>query len=227
MLKKFLDSQLSGLMPWIVFSLISGPKRLEVSVLFALAAAIVLFVLNLVEGDTFKALELSDIVFFSGLALVVAVVGNDAHKWLETWSSEIANIAFVLISVGSLVIRRPFTVPYAKDEADPSLWDDPDFIRANYVITAVWAVAFAVVAISGAYGDGVLHDPDNIWTNWIVQAVALIWAAQFTRWYAARARALARLAGGADSDPPPPVAELIKAVTGYTLVGTILGKGRQ
>ena len=35
----------------------------------------------------------------------------------------------------------------------------------------------------GFLGDGPLDQPDNLWTNWVVQIAALILALRFTEWY--------------------------------------------
>jgi hypothetical protein len=44
-----------------------------------------------------------------------------------------------------------------------------------------------------------LHEPDNIWTNWIVSIAVLIFAIRFTEWYPTRAKAAAlREAGMVD-----------------------------
>lgn len=225
MIKKVLDSQITGLAPWIVFSLVSGPKRLEESVLLALVAAVAIYGINRLEGDSFKALELSDVIFFIGLAVVVAFARPDTHQWLETWSDEVSNVALVLIAVGSIVVSKPFTLPYARDRVDPARWHDADFIHTNYVLAGAWAVAFAVAAAAGAYGDGVLHDSDNVWTGWIIQTVALIWAARFTQWYSARAALIDRRQAGLEADDPPAIGELVKSFLGLTSIGTIFHTG--
>jgi hypothetical protein len=55
------------------------------------------------------------------------------------------------------------------------------------VISAVWAGAFLVSAVVGAYGDAVLRDNDNFWTAWIVPLAAVIFAGAFTDFYPDRA----------------------------------------
>jgi hypothetical protein len=57
------------------------------------------------------------------------------------------------------------------------------FLRINYMISGVWAGAFLVSAVVGAYGDGVLRDNDNFWTTWIVPLAAIIFAGAFTEFY--------------------------------------------
>jgi hypothetical protein len=42
-------------------------------------------------------------------------------------------------------------------------------LRINDVLAAIWAAAFALVEAVGYIGDGLLDQPDNIWTDWIIQ----------------------------------------------------------
>jgi hypothetical protein len=87
--------------------------------------------------------------------------------------------------------------------ADRDYWDSPLFLHINYVLTWVWIGSFFVTAAVGWYGDGPLHEPDNIWTNWIVSIAVLIFAIRFTEWYPSRAKSAAlRTAGVADETGP-------------------------
>ena len=97
-------------------------------------------------------------------------------------------MVIMLVSLASIAVRRPFTVQYAREQTDPQDWDTPLFFHVNEVLTWVWTGAFFVTAAVGWYGDGPMHQPDNIWTNWIVSIAVLIFAIRFTEWYPARAR---------------------------------------
>lgn len=216
-------SPLAGLSPWIVYSLVSGPNRLELSCIAALAVALVFFGVGRLRGKSVKLLELSDVVFFGGLGIFIAVASDSTHDWLELWSGEIANVALVVIAVASIAVRKPFTMQYARDEVDPSLWTNPVFIHINYVLTWAWALAFLIGAASGFYGDAALDNSDNLWTGWVIQTAALIVAAQFTGWYPKRARARAAIAAGQTPDEPEPsVAELLSGLTVWVTVTGIL-----
>jgi len=109
----------------------------------------------------------------------------------------------VLVALGSVVARRPFTLQYAREMTDRDYWDSPLFLHINYVLTWVWIGSFFVTAAVGWYGDGPLHEPDNVWTNWIVSIAVLILAIRFTEWYPARAKSAAlRMADLADDTDP-------------------------
>jgi len=216
------DSPLVGLSPWIVFALVSGPGRLELACVLALALALTIVAVGRLRGGSLKLLELSDLSFFGCLAVVVALASGGTQDWLETWSGEIANVALVVIAAGSIAVRTPFTIQYARERVDPSVWNTPRFQRVNYAISGAWALAFAVQAASGAFGDAVLNDSNNLWTGWIIQIFALILAVQFTVWYPKRTRGLALQRQGLPSEPPPPVRQLFVGMTGWLIVIGIL-----
>jgi hypothetical protein len=217
-----LANPLVGLSPWIVYSLIEGGGRLEESSAIAFGLALAVVLLGMLRGSRPKLLEWTDTIFFAALAIFVAVASDDTHAWLERWSGEVANIALVVIAVGSIALRQPFTLAYAKESAPPELWDNPMFLRTNYVITWVWAAAFVIEAASGFFGDLVLDDSNNLWTGWIIQTLPLIWAAQFTIWYPQRIRALGARARG-EQGAVPPVADFLAHCTPWlTVVGVIV-----
>ncbi|MCC0100031.1 hypothetical protein K7B10_35665 [Streptomyces flavotricini] len=201
----FLENPVIGMAPWIIFSLLVGPGRFEFAVVLALATTVVLVAAGRIinRGSSWKLLEIADLVFFAILAVVGILASDDTRRWLETYAGEVSNIALVLIAFGSMAFRMPFTLQYAREQVDPAHWNSPAFLRTNYLITGVWGLAFLVAAVAGAYGDLVLHNPNNIWTGWIIQILAIVAALRFTEWYpdVARARAL-REAGKPGPEPP-------------------------
>ncbi|MEU9861227.1 hypothetical protein AB0D99_10140 [Streptomyces sp. NPDC047971] len=200
-----LENPVVGMAPWIIFSLLVGPGRFEIAVGLALATTIVLVVAGrwVNRGSSWKLLELADMVFFAGLAVVGAFASDGTLNWLETYAGEVSNIALVVIAFGSMAFRMPFTLQYAREQVDPAYWHTPDFLRTNYVITGVWGLAFLVAALAGGYGDLVLRDSNNIWTGWIIQILAIVVALRFTSWYPEVVRARAgREAGRPGPDPP-------------------------
>ncbi|MFE3607418.1 hypothetical protein [Streptomyces goshikiensis] len=188
-----LDSPFIGMSPWIVFSLFVGPGRFEWAVVIALTISIALVVVSrlLKPGGSLKILEVSDVVFFAVLAVIGALASPGTHRWLETYAGEVSNIALMAIAFGSMALHKPFTLQYARERVDPALWYSPAFLRTNYMITGVWGLAFLVAAIAGAFGDLVLHNPNNIWTGWIIQVLAIVAALRFTAWYPEVVRARA------------------------------------
>lgn len=188
-LGRVLDGPLTGLSPWIVLGVLEGEGWVDWATGIALALSAVFLVADLARGRSLKLLTVVDVIFFAGLLIFVLLIDPTGKAWLETWIGEISNITLVLIAVGSMLVRKPFTLQYAREQVDRKYWHLPTFLHTNYMITGVWAGAFLVSAIAGFYGDAVLRNSDNIWTGWVIQIGAIIVALQFSEWYPDVARA--------------------------------------
>ncbi|MFD9516886.1 hypothetical protein [Streptomyces sp. NPDC059979] len=212
----FLENPVIGMAPWILFSLLVGPGRFEIAVGVALVAVVTLIVLSRLvnRGTTWKLLELADVVFFAALAVIGALASEGTLRWLETYAGEVANITLAVIAFGSMAVGMPFTIQYAREQVDPALWHTPGFVRTNYVITGVWGLAFLVAALAGAFGDLVLHNPNNIWTGWIIQILAIVAALKFTVWYPDVVRARATREATGQGPEPPRLAGLLLPLAG-------------
>jgi hypothetical protein len=215
LLDRIFDNPIAPLTPWIAMALLNGEGRFELSVGVAFAMSAVIFGASLLRGQSPKLLEFADVTFFAILGVIGLVASDTTIDWLEKWAGEISNIALVVIAGFSMLIRTPFTLQYARETVDRSMWDNPVFLHINYVITAVWTGAFLVSAISGFIGDAILDDSNNMWTGWIIQIGAIIVAIRFTEWYPDYGAAKAREKAGVPGEPPPPVAKLLVPLAGY------------
>lgn len=223
-LRTVLASPIVGFAPWIAFSVLEGPNRYELAIAAALGIAVLQLVMGMVAGARPKLLDVSAIVFFLGMAVAGLLVDPGSQRWLDRWSGEVSNVMLVLVALISIVWRSPFTIQYAREMTPDEYWKTPLFIHINYVLTWVWTAAFAVTALVGWYGDGPLNQPDNIWTNWIIQIALLIFAIRFTDWYpdAAAARALPA-SEDPSGTPPASVASLFLPLAGYLVpLGIVL-----
>ena len=218
-IKELINGPIGGLAPWIAMSLLAGPGRFELAVGVAFAISLVVVIVGRMGGGSWKILELSDITFFTLVGILGLLVSQSTLDALDNWSGEMSNVALTLIAFGSILFRQPFTLQYAREEAPRELWDNPAFIRTNYVITAFWGGAFLVTALAGAYGDLVLKNSNNLWTGWVIQTVALLIAIQFTEWYP---KVVKGRAPGA-TEPSPPLSELLLASAGLLIPVGILG----
>jgi hypothetical protein len=184
---KFVDgyvrSPFAGIAPWVLMAVVSGPGRFEEAASAALGLALLTLWVGSRRGVPVHLLEVFTVVYFGVLAILGLLASEGTIEWLELWAGELSNIALAAFAIVTLLIRRPFTLAYAKDTTPREHWDSPLFLRINYVISAVWAGAFLVSAVVGAYGDAVLRDNDNFWTAWIVPLAAVIFAGAFTEFY--------------------------------------------
>ena len=85
-----------------------------------------------------------------------------------------------------MAVGRPFTLQYARERVAPELWSSPGFVRANYAITAAWALAFLVMVAAEL---ALLYIPGMPRRVGVVAIVlALVGAVRFTSWYPERVR---------------------------------------
>jgi hypothetical protein len=210
-----LNSPLLGFAPWIALSVLEGPGRIELAAAVALAMSLAFVLTDRLRGRSLKLLGCVDVVSFAALLIVGLLLSDDSRRWLETWFGEISNIILVVVVAGSMLARLPFTLQYAREEVDGVYWDNPVFLRINYLITGAWGLAFLVSAVAGFYGDAVLHNDNNLWTGWVIQIGADVLAARFTSWYPDYASAKALRAAGQPADKPESFASLLLPLTGY------------
>jgi hypothetical protein len=184
---KFIDvyirSPFAGIAPWVLMGVVSGPGRFEEAASSALGLALLTLWVGSRRGVPVHLLEVFTAVYFGVLAVLGLVASDATIDWLELWAGELSNVALAAFAIVTLLIRKPFTLAYARDTTPREHWGEPLFLRVNYVISAVWAGAFLVSAVAGAYGDAVLRDNGNFWTAWIVPLAAIIFAGAFTEFY--------------------------------------------
>ncbi len=229
-LRKLLSMPFMGFAPWILLSVVGGPGRVALAAGLACGLAALLAAAGAIAGLRPKVLDVTAIVFFGALTVAAALADAGLGHWLGLWSAELCNAVIAVVAGLSIAARAPFTLQYARETTDREYWNTPLFRRINYVITAVWAVAFGLIAIVGYIGDGPLHEPNNIWTNWIIQIGLVVLAVKFTGWYPDHATAQAQPAS--DVGPAqrrPHLGELFRPLAAYIvpvgIVVIIVGNG--
>lgn len=127
---------------------------------------------------TVKVLETGTLILFAGLAAYAFLAGT---TWSIVGVRLRVDAGLLLIVLVSLAVRRPFTLQYARQTVAPELWTTPRFVRTNYVITAIWAVAFAVMVAADLAMLKMPSLPISVGVGATVVAIA--GAAYFTQWY--------------------------------------------
>jgi hypothetical protein len=168
--------------PFVVFALVDrlvgAPEGLIAGT--AVAAGLVLRDW-LMPGRSPKILETGTVFLFGALALY-AVVGEPT--WSIVGVRLRVDLGLLIIVLVSLSLRRPFTLQYAREQVAQEFWNSPQFVRTNYVITAVWALAFVVVVIADLILLYMPALPPRV--GIIATVAALIGAVKFTGWYPER-----------------------------------------
>jgi hypothetical protein len=183
--------------PWIAFLVIAGDtmRSLEVGLIVALTLSVVMAVLRLNRGIIMWV----GVVFFA--VVTVAVLGFH-NIWTITNLGVLANGALAVAAWAGLIVGRPFTLAYARQDTDPALWNNPVFIRTNVRITVVWATAFTIsTAMAWVRIEHLLPG----WLCHSISYAGLLAAAVFTSWYPAHVRRTAPTGvdGATESSPEP------------------------
>jgi hypothetical protein len=152
----------------------------------ALASAVLLGRDWLSPGRSPKVLEIGTFLLFASLALVALVV---KPAWSIIGVRLCVDSGLLLVVLFSIAVGRPFTLQYAREQVAPDLWNSPVFVRTNYVISSVWALAFVVMVIADLV---LLYMPDLPPRFGIIATIlALVGAIKFTGWYTDRVKASA------------------------------------
>ncbi len=175
-----------GFLPFIVFALLgerAGP--------FWAAAAATLVAAGLAlrgraQGRSAKLLELGTLVLFAALAAWCWAAGGALPLFTARLVVDGGLLAITLLS---LALGQPFTLQYAREQVPEAWWTHPGFLRVNRVITAVWALAFAIMVAADAAPLLIPGFPPLAAAAAIV--VALAGAIGFTIWYPRAQRAAA------------------------------------
>jgi hypothetical protein len=134
-------------------------------------------------GHSLKILEVGTLLLFGGLA-VFALFNGPA--WSVIGVRLRVDIGLLLIVLASMAVGRPFTTQYAREQVGKEIWSTPAFIRTNYVITGVWALAFAAMVLAEFAIVYVPNVPQRLGV--LVIVLALVGAFKFTGWYPDRVR---------------------------------------
>jgi hypothetical protein len=133
------------------------------------------------RGRKTKVLEVGTMLLFSGLAIYASALQPD---WSIVSVRLRVDAGLLLIVLVTILIRRPFTLQYAREQAPREVWESSEFIRVNYVISAVWAAAFAAMVAADLLLVYRTDLPPRI--GIIITILALVGAFKFTQWYPER-----------------------------------------
>ncbi|KQV82030.1 hypothetical protein [Rhizobium sp. Root1220] len=172
---------LFGFLPFIGFALVDrliGPTEGLIA-----GAAISIFILlrERMAGKTPKLLELGTAILFVCLAVYAVLLTPSWSLWTFRL---LVDAGLLLIVLVSMAIGRPFTLQYARESVEPQFWGTPEFLRTNYIISAVWGLAFAAMVAADALLVFAPSLPQKV--GIVVTILALVSAMKFTAWYPAR-----------------------------------------
>ncbi len=169
---------LFGFAPFIVFALLSRVAPVDVSLWAAAIVSAALVFREKLAGRSIKILEAGTFLLFALLGIYTSLTHG---AWDIPTVRSFVDGGLLLIILLSLALRRPFTLQYAREQVPAAVQTSPTFVRTNYVITAVWAAAMAIVVLADLAMHFVTILPAKMDTLAII--AALVGAFWFSDWY--------------------------------------------
>ena len=181
----FERSPVVGFVPWILYWVVAdGPSTWMFGAVCAVLAALILGISAGLYG--MRLLDVVTIVFFTAITIAGMVVGAADRDWMDSYATTLSAGVLAVMALASLA-SVPFTQQYAPESAPRQGWEAVAFRRTNQVLTLMWALVFALIAVLGYVA---VTAPSTVhWTKAVVPVVVLVGAAGMTRIYPQRVRA--------------------------------------
>jgi hypothetical protein len=166
------------LAPYGAFSALMLVTSAVVSLFSAAAFCLAVIAFDVVGGRSIKILGVGSVVTFGAVGCYVMLL----DPALGTTAVRISvDAGIFLVSLVSILIRRPFTLQYALEVVDAETKKVPGFLRANYVITWAWTGAALLMMVGNIT---LIYVPSlPLWSGLLIAFAARYSAIYFTKWY--------------------------------------------
>lgn len=166
------------LAPYGAYSFLMLVTSATSSVFAASAICLATVAIDVVRGRSVKTVAAGSAVVFAAIGLYLSLL----DPALGTLGVKLSvDIGIFVISLGSMLLRRPFTLQYALESVPVETAAMPGFLNANYVITGAWTTAALLMAAANLV---LLYVPGlPLWSSLAVAFAARNSAIYFTKWY--------------------------------------------
>lgn len=166
------------LAPYAAYSFLMLVTSTTASVFAAAAICLATIAIDVARGRSVKILAAGSAIVFAAIGLTLALV----DPALGTLGVKLSvDIGIVVISLGSMLVRRPFTLQYAVEAVPAETAAMPGFLTANYIITGAWTAAALLMMAANIV---LLYFPGlPVWSGLAVAFAARNSAIYFTKWY--------------------------------------------
>lgn len=134
---------LQTFLPWILFFILSGQSTssIEIASIVALISHVILN-RNMIKRRFI--LDIGGLTFFLLFTLNVFLF---KHSPVTDNAYLLSNLALALIVWLSLIIKKPFTLQYARLNTSLEVQSSELFLFINYCLTFIWAILFTLMII--------------------------------------------------------------------------------
>jgi len=166
------------LAPYGAYTLLMLVTSATVSVFAASAICLATVAIDVAQGRSVKILAAGSAIVFAAIGLYLAL----RDPALGTLGVKLSvDVGIFVISLGSMLVRHPFTLQYAVETVPAETAAMPGFLTANYVITGAWTAAALLMMAANI---ALLYVPGlPLWSGLAVAFAARNSAIYFTKWY--------------------------------------------
>ncbi|MGJ4904461.1 hypothetical protein ACQR0V_23040 [Bradyrhizobium sp. HKCCYLS2058] len=166
------------LAPYGVYAALMMVVSATLSLAVGAALCLAVVALDVIKGRSIKILGLGSAVVFTAVAAYLQLIDPTPSASMVRLAVDCGIFA---LSLGSMLLRMPFTLQYALEAVPPETAAIPGFLRANYVITGAWTVSALLMIVGNLM---TLYVPGlPYWTGLAIAFAARNSALYFTRWY--------------------------------------------
>jgi hypothetical protein len=166
------------LAPYGAYTFLMLVTSATISVFAASAICLATITVDVARGRSVKILATGSAIVFAAIGLYLALIDPK----LSTLGVKLSvDIGIFVISLGSMLVRHPFTLQYAVETVPAETAAMPGFLTANYVITGAWTAAALLMMAANI---ALLYVPGlPLWSGLAVAFAARNSAIYFTKWY--------------------------------------------
>ena len=166
------------LAPYGAYTFLMLVTSATISVFAASAICLATVTVDVARGRSVKILAMGSAIVFAAIGLYLAL----RDPALGTLGVKLSvDIGIFVISLGSMLVRHPFTLQYAVETVPAETAAMPGFLTANYVITGAWTAAALLMMAANI---ALLYLPGlPLWSGLAVAFAARNSALYFTKWY--------------------------------------------
>ena len=166
------------LAPYGAFTTLMLVTSAVVSLFAAAAVCLMVIAYDILRRRSIKMLGAGSVILFAAIGFYLTLVDSGLSSSAVKLTVDAGVFA---ISLASLAIRQPFTLQYAREVVDAETAVLPGFLKANYVITWAWTLAFLLMLMANVL---MIYVPGlPLWSGLAIAFAARNTAVYFTKWY--------------------------------------------
>lgn len=166
------------LAPYGAFALLMLVASSALSLFTAAAICLAVIAYDLAGGRSLKILGAGSVLVFTAVGSYVTLVDPTLSVSAVKFA---VDSGIFLVTLGSIVAGKPFTLQYAREVVDAETLKVPGFLKANYIITSAWTLSMLLMMAGNV---ALIHVPGlPLWSGLLIAFAARNSAVYFTKWY--------------------------------------------